>query len=88
MAEVENLERVLNLLRVHTRANESFDSETPLDRLEIDSVGMASFVIDLEEAFSILVTDEAFNKWIKVGDIAEYLKGYLEEYGNGKLSEM
>ena len=88
MADVENIERVINLLRSHKCVNEQIDSETPMDQLEIDSVEMASFVLDLEEMFSILVTDEAFKKWIKVGDIAEYAEYYLEEYGNGKLNEM
>ncbi len=88
MAEIENLESVIHLLRASKCGREQVDSETPLDLLEMDSIQMAGFVMSLEDEFSIMVTDEAYQKWIKVGDITEYIEYYLEEYGDGKLSEM
>jgi acyl carrier protein len=88
MGEIENLESVFHLLRVNKCENEQLDSETPLDQLGMDSIQMAGLVIGIEDEFSIMVTDEAFQKWMKVGDVAEYIQYYLEEYGDGKLSEM
>lgn len=88
MDELENIESVIRLLRAHKCANENLNSETLIDQLEMDSIHIASFILDLEEEFSILVSDEAFSNWIKVGDIAEHIDSYLEEYGSGDLSEM
>ena len=88
MAELKNLESVIHLLRAHKCTNEQLDSETLIDQLEIDSIRMAGFVLNLEEEFSILVPDEAFKRWRKVADIANYVESYLEEYGPGDLSQM
>ncbi len=88
MDKIENLESVIQLLRAHKCLIEKVDSDTPLDQLEMESIRMAGFVMELEEQFSILVTDEAYGKWIRVGDIAEYIDYYLEEYGDGRLGEM
>ncbi|MBW7996131.1 MAG: acyl carrier protein [Candidatus Glassbacteria bacterium] len=88
MAEHKNLESVIHLLRAHKCANEKIDAGTPIDLLEIESIRMADFVLSLEEEFSILVTDERFKRWTKVGDIADYIETYLEKYGTGELGEM
>jgi acyl carrier protein len=88
MADIEFLEKVLHLLQVNKCKKERIDSETPLDQLEMDSIQMASLVIGLEDELGIMVTDEAYKKWIKVGDIVEYVEYYLEEYGDGELREM
>lgn len=88
MAGLENLESVIHLLRAHKCANEKLDAETPIDQLEIDSIRMTGFILSIEEEFDILVTDEAFGRWMKVGDIAEYIALYQEEYGTGELHEI
>ena len=88
MPDPRTMDGVMQLLRVHKCANERLEPETLMDQLEMDSVHLAGFMLDLEEQYRILVPDEEFKRWIKVGDIAEYIEKYTEEYGGGDLSEM
>ena len=88
MADLENLDGVIQLLKANKCMNQTLRAETLIEELEMDSIHMAGFLLDLEEQYRIMVTDEEFQRWIKVGDIAEYIDKFAEEYGAGDLSEM
>ena len=88
MPDRGTIDGVIQMLRAHRCVIERLEPETLMDQLEMDSIHLAGFMIDLEEQYRILVPDEEFKRWIKVGDIAEYIEKYTEEYGGGDLSEM
>ena len=88
MPDPEIMDAIVQMLRTHKCANESLRAETPIEELQIDSIQMTGFVLDLEERFRIMVPDEEFKSWITVGDIAGYIDKFIENYGTSDLSEM
>jgi acyl carrier protein len=88
MADLENMDGVVHLLKANKCMNQTLRAETLIEELEMDSIHMAGFLLDLEEQFRIVVPDEEFQRWIKLADIAEYIERFSGEYGSGDLSEM
>jgi acyl carrier protein len=88
MSDLEDLQRITELLRARKCANERLDGSTPLDELEFSSIQYTSFLMDLEEEFGVLVSDEARNRWLKLEDIADFIEEYREVYGMGEVGEM
>jgi acyl carrier protein len=88
MADIENMEIIIQMLRANKCVNSKLDEDMLLDDLEMDSIHMAGFLLDMEERFRLYVPDEEFKRWIKLGDIADYVDKFMEEYGSGDLREM
>lgn len=88
MSETEDLQRIIELLRARKCANDNLTGDTPLDELEFNSIQYTSFLMDLEEEFGVLVSDEARERWLKLEDIAEFIDEYRQVYGTGGVGEM
>ncbi|HLA41694.1 MAG TPA: hypothetical protein VJ417_16945 [Candidatus Glassbacteria bacterium] len=88
MSDPEYLDRVIKLLRANQCRNEHLDGYTRIDQLEIDSVHLTRFLLDLEKELQILVPDEARVPWVCVADIADYAEKYRVDFGGEGLREL
>ncbi|HUU30114.1 MAG TPA: phosphopantetheine-binding protein [archaeon] len=87
MTHEEILESVIQLLQSNKCNYENVNGETRIEELAGDSLVLTSFLLDLEERFGIVATDEIWLKWNKIGDLINYIAGFLEEYSSINLSE-
>lgn len=88
MSETPVLADVIRLLQNNRCQLQNINEGTMIENLEIDSVMLTSFLIELEEQFNLLVTDEIWSKWKKVGDIVSYVIEFQQEYSTVKLSDI
>ncbi len=88
MSEIPILADVIRLLQNNRCPLQKIDEQTMIENLEIDSVMLTSFLIELEEQFNLLVTDGIWSKWKKVGDIVSYIIEFQQEYSTVKLSDI
>jgi len=88
MSDPDYLNIVIGLLKTNRCLNEKLDATTRLDQLEVDSMHLTRFLMDLEKEMRILVPDEVWVKWVSVADISDYVEKYKVEYGDGELQEM
>ena len=88
MSETPVLADIIRLLQNNKCLLQNINEGTMIENLEIDSVMLTSFLMELEEQFNLLVTDEIWSKWKKVGDIVSYIIEFQQEYSGLKLSEL
>ena len=87
MAEETIFDAVAGLLRANKCLKENLDTDTLVEELEMDSVHLTYFLLELEEHFEVVVPDEIWQKWTKVGDIVDYITEYQQKYSNTAVSE-
>lgn len=74
LAVQEALVTVLPVEDLAQIALEELDEHTQLLSLPIDSVVLMSVMNELEECFSIFITEEAAFDFVTIGDIAQYIQ--------------
>ena len=67
---------------------ESITVETTVEELEMDSLHRTLFLLDLEDSFNILVADQTWAKWLKIGDIVEYIEEFRLKFGLANFKEL
>ena len=82
------LEGVIHQLTANGCKLESITGETTVEELEMDSLHQTFFLLDLEESFNILVTDQTWALWLKVGDITAYIEEYRLKFGLTDFKEL
>ena len=82
------LEGVIHQLKANGCKLESVDGETAIAELEMDSLHLTMFLLDLEDSFKILVTDQIWAQWLRVSDIAAYTEQYRLKFGLANLKEL
>jgi len=88
VVDQEILKELISILKSNRCPLEKIDAETRIEDLELDSVGLTKVLMDLEDHFSILVTDQTWVKWQDLGEVVEYISNYRKEFGQMNLTEM
>ncbi len=88
MVDEDILKEVIQVFESNSCPLENIDAETMIENLELDSIGLTKVLMDLEDQFSIYVPDQAWGKWLNIGDLIEYISNYQQEFGGLNLKEM
>ena len=85
MVEDAITERVKKIIeeQLMVDASEITDEASFIDDLGADSLDVVEMIMELEDEFGIEVPDEEAERLTTVGKAVEYIKGLVEEKGEG-----
>lgn len=72
-------ERLKKLVEESGTEKKDIRMETKIEELDLDSVNLTSLLLDIEEQFNVLVTDEIWVEWEYLRDVIEYVDQYLSD---------
>jgi acyl carrier protein len=68
--------KAMTLLRDHLGIDDHITEAMTLDQLNADSLDRIEAGMALEEAFGIVIPDEAIGRWNTVGDVLDWLASH------------
>jgi acyl carrier protein len=68
--------KAMTVLRDHLGVDDDITETTTLDQLHADSLDRIEAGMALEEAFNIVIPDEAIGTWNTVGDVLDWLASH------------
>ena len=72
---LEKLEKIVNTQSCLGPGAVTITEKTTADDLGADSLDFIEFIMAVEEAFDVEISDDLADEWHTMGDVVEYLEG-------------